>query len=105
ELEKLLPASIKETEQAKRLHAYGCVTEMDIVQLIYRPMSPQGAAKDYEFSRSTMISRWNQGKADAMTTLSSAPWLASKRTEIGVRVFDVVHELLIAQQRKESAED
>jgi len=51
ELEKLLPDSIKKTPQAKRLHEFGCVTEMDIVQLIYRPMSPLGAAKDYEFGR------------------------------------------------------
>jgi hypothetical protein len=26
---------------------------MDIVQLIYRPHAPQGACKDYEFSRVT----------------------------------------------------
>ena len=37
ELEELLPESIKATPQAKRLHEFGCVTEMDIVQLIYRP--------------------------------------------------------------------
>jgi len=104
ELEKLLPDSIKRTEQARRLHAFGCVTEMDIVQLIYRPMSPQGAAKDYEFSRGTMVARWNQGKADAMTTLTAAPWLAPKPSDIGVRVFDVVHDLLIAQQQHQGAD-
>jgi NTE family protein len=102
ELEKLLPESIKSTEQAQRLHAFGCVTEMDIVQLIYRPTSPQGAAKDYEFSRSVMVARWNQGKADAMATLFAAPWLAPKTTEIGVRVFDVIHDLLMAKHRQPS---
>jgi NTE family protein len=34
ELHKLLPAELANTEQAQRLYAYGCVTEMDIVQLI-----------------------------------------------------------------------
>jgi hypothetical protein len=34
---------------------------MDIVQLIYRPIEPQGALKDFEFSRSTMVARWQQG--------------------------------------------
>ena len=88
ELEKLLSAEILETEQGKRLHAFGCVTEMDIVQLIYRPFVPQGEAKDYEFSRSTMNARWRQGLSDGAATLQAAPWLAPKVNEDGVRVFD-----------------
>jgi NTE family protein len=95
ELEKLLPEAIARTEQAERLHALGCVTEMDIVQLIYRPFEPQGAAKDYEFSRSTMNVRWEQGLSDATTTLRAAPWLQPKPSEVGVRVFDVMHDLLV----------
>jgi len=99
ELEKLLPENIARTEQAKRLHTFGCVTEMDIVQLIYRPLEPQGVAKDYEFSRGTMNARWEQGISDATTTLCVAPWLAPKATEVGVRVFDVMHDLLVAESQ------
>jgi len=98
ELEKLLPEDIKKTDQARRLHEYGCVTEMDIVQLIYRPMSPLGAAKDYEFGRGTMTSRWSQGRADATVTLAAAPWLDPKPPEVGVRVFDVVHDMLTGER-------
>ena len=54
ELHKLLPPDLANTEQAKRLYEHGCVTEMDIMQLVYRPIEPQGASKDYEFSRSSM---------------------------------------------------
>jgi NTE family protein len=97
ELEKLLPVEILQTEQAKRLHAFGCVTEMDIVQLIYRPGAPQGAAKDYEFSRGTMNARWQQGLLDATTSLEAAPWLAPKAKAQGVRVFDVMHDILSRQ--------
>jgi NTE family protein len=95
ELEKLLPPEIARTEQAKRLHALGCVTEMDIVQLIYRPFEPQGATKGYEFSRGSMTARWAQGMADAMITLEAAPWLAPKQEDVGVRVFDVMHDRLV----------
>jgi NTE family protein len=102
ELEKLLPESIKETVQAKRLHEFGCVTEMDVVQLIYRPMSPLGAGKDYEFGRSTMTRHWNQGKADATVTLAAAPWLDPSPPEVSVRIFDVVHDMLISRQRGHS---
>ena len=99
ELYKLLPREISMTEQAKRLYAFGCVTEMDIVQLIYRPFEPQGASKDYEFSRGTMNARWAQGISDASTTLRTAPWLASKPRDVGVRVFDVVHEILVKKNQ------
>jgi hypothetical protein len=49
---------------------------MDVVQLIYRPDEPQGSLKDFEFSRLTMELRWQQGFADARTTLQASPWLA-----------------------------
>jgi NTE family protein len=94
ELHKLLPPEIASTEQAKRLYEHGCVTTMDIVQLIYRPDEPQGSLKDFEFSRPTMELRWQQGVADARTTLLASPWLAPMPKDIGVRVFDVIHNIL-----------
>ena len=94
ELHKLLPPEIASTEQARRLYEHGCVTTMDIVQLIYRPDDPQGSLKDFEFSRPTMELRWQQGLADARTTLQASPWLAPMPSELGVRVFDVVHDIL-----------
>jgi NTE family protein len=88
ELHKLLPPEIAKTEQAKRLYELGCVTEMDIVQLIYRYPKPEGASKDYEFGRASMERRWRQGLTDAQAALRAAPWLAPMPKELGVRVFD-----------------
>jgi len=105
ELYKLLPKDLTQTEQAKRLHALGCVTEMDIVQLIYRPGKRQGASKDYEFSRGTMNARWQQGASDAAATLQAAPWLAPKSEVTGVRVFDVMHDVLVRKNPTESEAD
>jgi NTE family protein len=99
ELMEILPPAIRNTEQAKRLWEFGCVTEMDIVQLIYRPHEPQGSYKDYEFSRSTMLKRWEQGLSDARTTLLAAPWLAPVPKEVGVRVFDVMHDILVGKPK------
>jgi NTE family protein len=90
ELHKLLPPDLANTKQAKRLYEYGCVTEMDIVQLVYCPIGPQGASKDYEFSRSLMELRWQQGISDARTALHASPWLAPTPKELGVRVFDMM---------------
>jgi NTE family protein len=104
ELHKLLPPDLAKTEQAERLYEYGCVTEMDIVQLIYRPMEPQGALKDFEFSRSTMEARWQQGLSDARTTLHASPWLAPMPRELGVRVFDVIHDILVGRRKPAPAQ-
>jgi NTE family protein len=88
ELHKLLPPDLLGTEQAKQLYELGCVTEMDIVQLVYRPVDPQGASKDYEFNRTAMEKRWQQGIADARAILHAAPWMAPMPKGLGVRVFD-----------------
>jgi len=99
ELHKLLPPEIADTPQAKRLYDHGCVTEMDIATLIYRPGEPQGASKDFEFSRSTMEARWREGFDDARATLAASPWLAPVEHDVGVRVFDVVHEQLMRRHQ------
>jgi NTE family protein len=104
ELHKLLPSDLANTEEAKRLYEHGCVTKMDIVQLIYRSMEPQGALKDFEFSRSTMEARWQQGLSDARNTLHASPWLAPMPTERGVRVFDVIHDILVGHRKPAPAE-
>lgn len=89
ELERLLSDDIKATDEGQRLHAFGCVTEMDIVQLVYCPTATLGAAKDYEFSRSMMVAHWDQGKADSTMMLKASPWLMLKAPDVGVRVFDL----------------
>ncbi len=87
ELHKLLPPEIAAMPEARRLYEHGCVTEMDIVQLIWRPREPHGASKDYQFGRAGMNARWQQGLADARKMLAASPWLAPMPRELGVRVF------------------
>ena len=85
-----LPEDLHNTPEAKFLYEFGCVTTMDVVEVIYRPRDPQGEAKDYEFSRPTMRARWAQGLFDARATLIASPWLAPMPREVGARTFDVV---------------
>jgi len=85
-----LPPDLRTTPEAQFLYNFGCVTTMDIVQLIDRPSSDQGHDKDYEFSRATMAARWDRGRADAETTLAASPWLAPMPQDMGARSFDVL---------------
>src|SRR5580658_9701656 len=87
ELHKLLPPELSNTEQARRLYELGCVTEMDIVQLVYRSSDPQGASKDYDFDRPSMERRWQRGISDARAALHASPWLAPMPKDVGVRLF------------------
>jgi NTE family protein len=86
---EMLPDAARSTPEARRLYHFGCVTTMDVAHLIYRPERPQGAAKDYEFSRRTMLQRWDEGRADADATLRASPWLAPMPDGLGARAFDV----------------
>jgi NTE family protein len=89
-----LPDELRNTPEARFLYEFGCVTTMDIVELVYRLGDPQGVAKDYEFSRTTMRARWEQGRSDAMAALRASPWLAPMPPEVGARTFDVFGESL-----------
>jgi NTE family protein len=101
-LEKL-PEELRNTREAHFLYDFGCVTTMDIVELIYRPRDPQGQSKDYDFSRATMRARWAQGLADAQTTLLASPWLAPMPPELGARTFDVMHDMYMAAKRAQAS--
>ena len=85
-----LPQEICATEEAQWMKALGTLSNIDIVELIYRTDVAQGQSKDYEFSRATMEARWAQGFDDARRTLQAAPWLAAMPPEIGTRTFDVL---------------
>jgi len=85
-----LPAEVQAMTEAEMLSEHGCLTSMDIVELIYRTDVAQGQSKDYEFSRPTMEARWAQGFEDARTTLQAAPWLVPAPPEVGARTFDVL---------------
>jgi NTE family protein len=94
-----LPPELRARPEAQRLYRFGCVTTMDIVQLIYFPDDGQGHSKDYEFSRTTMQARWADGLADARATLAASPWLEPMPPEIGARTFDVLRDLREQRRR------
>ncbi|HUC16959.1 MAG TPA: patatin-like phospholipase family protein [Acetobacteraceae bacterium] len=85
-----LPEELRKDPVAEHLRTLACPKIVDIVHLIYRPATPQGSAKDYEFSRATMERRWRQGRDNARTTCGAAPWKAKMVAGEPVRVFDVL---------------
>jgi NTE family protein len=94
-----LPEKLRKSREARFLYEFGCVTTMDIVELIYRPDEPQGHSKDFEFSAQTMRERWAEGVKDATVTLVASPWLVPMPPDVGARTFDVVRDLRAEARR------
>ena len=87
---KRLPAELEGGPDIDALRAVACQTRMDIVELIYRSRDFQGAQKDIEFARATMLERWQQGLSDAIASLDAAPWREPAPPDVAVRTFDVL---------------
>jgi NTE family protein len=71
---------------------------VDVVHLIYRSKHYESQSKDYEFSRLSMHEHWEAGRTDMAHTLHDPRWIAHRRQEGGVHVFD-----LTAESRQTSA--
>jgi NTE family protein len=88
-----LPAGLRADPDAQQVLALlrATSTSLDIVHLIYRAKQYEGHAKDYEFSRWTMLEHWAAGRADVLQTLHDPRWTGRGPAEpYGVRVFDLV---------------
>ncbi|MBY0612393.1 MAG: patatin-like phospholipase family protein [Beijerinckiaceae bacterium] len=96
---KKLPEELRNEPEAIELKNIACQTRFDIVQLIYRPKTAQGSAKDYEFSRMTMLERWAIGQENAALSLEAKPWLAAVPRGVGVRTFDLLRETHDRQEK------
>jgi NTE family protein len=86
-----LPAALRDDPVGRELREYGCGAVIDVAQLIYRPVVPQGSQKDYQFDRGTMLRRWEDGLQDARATLAAAPWKKKPPPDVGFRSFDVTN--------------
>jgi len=89
-----LPASLRSDPDAlalaARLRGDGAV---DVVHLIYRSKHYETHAKDYEFSRLSMVEHWDAGHAAMGYTLRDPRWLQRKRDAPGVHVFDLAPDV------------
>lgn len=87
-----LPAGLREDEDAKLLRAVSNDAAATIVHLIYRGRSYDGASKDYEFSRHSMLEHWAAGGNDVRRTLRHKAWCSRTRPRSGVAIFDLTRD-------------
>lgn len=84
-----LPEDLQGDPEIRKIKEMGCSTRMHIAHFIYHPKDYDLASKDYEFSRSTMESRWHDGYETARAALASKAWTKRKPARDGVAVYDL----------------
>jgi NTE family protein len=89
QLAERLPPGARTDPVVAELAGLGGDHKATIVHLIYRRTTYGGPAKDYEFSRRSMVEHWKAGKADARRTLRARAWREPPPPELGIAVYDM----------------
>jgi NTE family protein len=84
-----LPARYADDPDLKLLLDAGCPAAVTVLHLINRGGSQAASAKDYEFSRATMLAHWAGGQHDVQRSLADPRWKQRSRPEAGIRVLDL----------------
>jgi len=92
ELRKLVPEDKIEESASRAFDGLGDAHRVAIVHLIYRRKGYEGQAKDYEFSRASMLEHWQAGFDDAKAACDKAPWNEPVSDEDGICVYDVTRQ-------------
>jgi NTE family protein len=87
-----LPPALRDDPDVRALARLRPECAVDVVHLIYRSKHYESQSKDYEFSRLSMREHWEAGRADMAHTLHDPRWIAHRRHDGGVHVFDLTAE-------------
>ena len=84
-----VPEEFKRGEDAKYLMSVARQRVHHLVNLVYRPTSPEGASKEDEFSRQSIEERWLAGYRDTVHALRHPEVLErAAGCDAGIFVFD-----------------
>ena len=86
---KRIPESDRTEEEKSYLASREKISPVNIVHLIYQQKNYEGHAKDYEFSRTSMLEHWQAGYDDTCRTLKHPEWFTIPNEEIGLVVHDL----------------
>ncbi|WP_172328830.1 DUF3734 domain-containing protein [Mangrovicoccus sp. HB161399] len=85
-----LPETMRGDPDLDRLCRAAPSAPVDLVHLIHRRAAFETDAKDYDFSRLSMLQHWEAGARDVGQSLADPRWQARGRHE-GLRVFDLTN--------------
>lgn len=92
-LQAKLPPELRNDPDLAFLQAATPEGPIALVHLIHRQQAFEGASKDYEFSRLSMVAHWAAGERDVTRTLRHPDWLARVPGQRGLQVFDLTKDV------------
>lgn len=92
ELAMLLPDDVRRQDDVKALTAFGCLTRMHIVRLLWPGADSEDHTKDVDFSPSGIRKRWQAGYDKTMRAIDGAPWKGEFDPIEGVYLHELVEE-------------
>jgi NTE family protein len=96
-----LPEYLLDDPEVVHLKDFAEVAPIDIVHLIYRQSPFDRESKDYEFSRETMLERWDAGRHDMRDTLTHPDWLKRAGRDEGATQYDLArHSRVVSEAAK-----
>ncbi len=84
-----LPAHLLDDPEVRHLQAFAEEAPMDLVHLIYRQGPDERESKDYEFSRVSVLQRWEAGRRDLRDVLQHPEWLKCAGDPSGTTQYDL----------------
>ncbi len=87
ELYTMLSEEQKDTPKAKELAAWGCGTQMHLVEINAAPIERESNARDFDFSQAAIDARWQAGYADTCRMIEQRPWENPIDPRVGVALY------------------
>ena len=92
ELAELLPDDVRRSEAVSAMTAYGCLTRMHVVRLLWPGHDDEDQTKDVDFSPSGIRRRWSAGYEKTMRAINGAPWKGDFDPIEGVYLHELIEE-------------
>ncbi len=92
ELAGLLPDDVRRSEAVRALTAYGCLTRMHVVRLLWPGHGDEDHTKDVDFSPSGIRKRWQAGYEKTLRTIDGAPWKGNFDPIEGIHLHELFEE-------------
>jgi NTE family protein len=89
ELLDQLPPELAKSDTARELAELARENALTVVQLIYRRKAYESSAKDYEFSRATMLAHWASGVQAVRRSMAEREAILASNQSNECKVFDL----------------
>ena len=87
-----LPKELQDDPDLAFIRAATPDCPITLVHLIHRKEDFEGATKDYEFSRLSMLQHWAAGENDVKKTFSHKDWKRRTVAKTGLQIFDLTRD-------------